>query len=261
MTTSITNGLSERSRRLLSPILALGIWKILSLIVDRSVILPSPEETVVELLRIAGSGEFLAVIGATFLRVLISFLLALGAALATGILAGLSKPVEDLFTAPVTTMRAAPTMGVVLIALIWLDSEGAPLLVVSLVTFPILYAAVVAGIHGIDEQLLEMHEVFRIGFAQRLRHFYLPSLVPHLKAGIAAALGLNVKVMIAAEVLSQPRRGIGTMFQIERAQLNTPGLFAWCAIVVVLAYLLDQLLTRLAPQYAPKALRRRGREV
>jgi NitT/TauT family transport system permease protein len=59
---------------------------------------------------------------------------------------------------------------------------------------------------------------------------------------MAVALGLNVKVMIAAEVLSQPARGIGTMFQIERARLNTPGVFAWCAIVVGIAATLDSIL-------------------
>ena len=212
--------------------------------VGRSIILPSPEETAVEVVRIVLSPTFPSVFGATMIRVVVSFALSLGASLVTGIAAGLCRPVEDILRAPITVTRSVPTMGVILLSLIWLDSEGAPLLVSALVTVPIMYAAVVGAIRSIDRGLEEMHEVFRIPFFQRLLHFYLPSVAPHLRTGMAAALGLTVKVMIAAEVLSQPRMGIGTMFQIERARINTPGVFAWCVVVIILAGALDAALAK-----------------
>ena len=237
----------------MSPLVALAVWKGASLAVGRSIILPSPEETAVEVVRIVLSPTFLPVFGATILRVVVSFALSLGASLVAGIAAGLWRPVEDILQAPITVMRSVPTMGVILLSLIWLDSEGAPLFVSALVTVPIMYAAVVGAIRSIDRSLGEMHEVFRVPFSRRLLHFYLPSVAPHLRAGTAAALGLTVKIMIAAEVLSQPRMGVGTMFQIERARLNTPGVFAWCIIVIILAGALDALLAKASGGGSPAA--------
>jgi NitT/TauT family transport system permease protein len=227
-----------------SPIAALAVWKLASLAIDRDIILPPPERTAAELVRIVLAPEFLPTVGITLGRVLLAFALAFSAAVFLGLGAGLSRGFEELLHAPVTVVRSVPTMGVILLSLIWLDSEGAPLLVTALVAFPIIYAATVAAIRGIDADLIEMHKVFRIGFARRLANFYVPAVAPQVSAGMAAALGLTMKVMIAAEVLSQPRRGIGTMFQIERARLNTPGVFAWCAIVILIAAGLDLLLAR-----------------
>ncbi len=236
----------RRIRRVVSPLLGLSAWHIASVVVGRSIILPSPRETLVELSYIVLSPTFGSVVGATVVRVLASFAISLLASLAIGIAAGLWPAVEDTFHAPITITRSVPTMGIILLSLIWLDSEGAPLLVAALVSFPIMYASVVTAIRAIDPLLAEMNTVFGIGLFRRVREFYVPSMVPHLRAGVAAALGLTVKVMIAAEVLSQPNEGIGTMFQIERARLNTPGVFAWCLVVIVIAGTLDLVLTRLS---------------
>ncbi len=59
-----------------------------------------------------------------------------------------------------------------------------------------------------------------------------------------ASLGLCFKVIIAAEVLSQPRYGIGTIFQIERARLNTAGVMALCILLIVLAALFEAVFQR-----------------
>lgn len=231
-------------RWVISPLIAVAGWKLASVLVGREVILPAPERTAAELVHIVLSPLFVETVLVTLGRVAASFGAAFVAALGLGFCAGLTRVVEDALHAPVTVMRSVPTMGVILLSLIWLDSEGAPLLVCALVTFPIMYAAMVAAIRSVDEELVEMHRAYRVGLFRRMRHFYLPSVVPHVRAGMAVALGLNVKVMIAAEVLSQPARGIGTMFQIERARLNTPGVFAWCAIVVGIAATLDSILAR-----------------
>lgn len=246
---SITRGSSPLRRWVYSPLVALVAWKLASALVSREIILPAPERTAMEIVRIVSSPTFFETVVTTLRRVAVSFGMAVLASIVVGLAAGLARTVEDMLHAPVTVMRSVPTMGVILLSLIWLNSEGAPLLVCALVTFPIMYAAMVAAIRAVDPLLSEMHRVFHIGFWRRVRHFYLPSVVPHLRAGMAVALGLNVKVMIAAEVLSQPQVGIGTMFQIERARLNTPGVFAWSAIVVVLAAVLDAILVTATRQH------------
>ncbi len=225
-----------------SALLALAIWKIASLIVRQPIILPSPDETLVYSLRLLFlSSTWLAIL-ATLRRVLFSLLLNIVFAVIGGIAAGIWSPVYYLASPIVSVMKSVPTMGVILLSLIWFNSETATIFVCTLIVFPILYSAVVSGIRNLDPKLSGMHQVFRISFPKTLRHFYLPSIRPFLMSGLMAGLGLSMKVLIAAEVLSQPQKGIGTMFQIERARLNTVGVFAWSLVVILITSLLDFLL-------------------
>ncbi|MCD6342953.1 MAG: hypothetical protein J7L76_04140 [Spirochaetaceae bacterium] len=67
-----------------------------------------------------------------------------------------------------------------------------------------------------------------------------------------SGLGLSMKVIIAAEVLSQPKTGIGTMFQIERARLNTTGVFAWSLLVILLTAGMDVLFSVVKKHYGKR---------
>ncbi len=147
------------------------------------------------------------------------------------------KPIE-------TISRSVPTMGVILLAIIWLGSEGTPVFVSLLIIFPILYRSLVEGMHSIDIKMVLFHRIHGVPFLKRLRCFYLPSILPFLRAGSVTSLGLCFKVIIAAEVLSQPQYGIGTVFQIERARLNTAGVMALCILLIALAALFESVFQR-----------------
>ncbi len=133
-------------------------------------------------------------------------------------------------------------MAVILLALIWLRSEKAPILVAFLVTFPILYQNVVQGIRQVDLKLIEMVNLYGVNKWKILKDLYLPSIRSYLLAGMSTAMGLTIKIVIAAEVLSQPYLSIGTSFQLEKAHLNTAGVFAWSFIAIVLASIFDWII-------------------
>ena len=236
---------SNRRWFLFSALFFFLLWEFLARYVGQEIILPTLERTLQQLWVIVTAEYFLKALGATAGRVGLTFVIDLGAALVLGCAAGLSLKVEQLLKPLEIFTRAVPTMGIILLSLIWLDSERAPVFVCSLVIFPILYRSVVEGIRNIDLQLYELHTIYRIPLLKRIGGFYLPSVKPFLLSGIRSAMGLNVKVMIAAEVLSQPNIAIGTNFQIERARLNTAGVLAWSIIVVVLAAIFDKTLNLL----------------
>lgn len=219
-------------------------WEIAAHAVSKPLVLPSIEITLREFYFIVSAPDFLPIVGATLLRIIISFSMAFSVALVLGIPAGIWKPVQLLLSAPMKVMGSVPTMGIILLSIIWLDSEGAPYLVCALVVLPLLYGGISSSIRAIDSKLLEMHKVFAVPPMRKLFKFYLPATLPSFRGTMAAALGLNVKVMIAAEVLSQPRTAIGTAFQIARAQLNTAAVFAWCLVVIIIAALVDVILHR-----------------
>ncbi|MBS3949156.1 MAG: ABC transporter permease, partial [Peptococcaceae bacterium] len=67
----------------------------------------------------------------------------------------------------------------------------------------------------------------------------LPSIAPYILAGASTAMGLGLKVVVAAEALSQPKLAIGTRMQVERMYLETAGLFAWTITALFLSWLLE----------------------
>lgn len=226
----------------LSILLLFAVWKLLSIWVAAEILLPSPEKTLVTLYRIVFEPGFLLLIGHTVARSLIGFFIALIIGLILGIIGGTYKPAFTLLMPLVSVTKATPTMSVILLALIWMHTEIAPILVGFLVIFPMIYTNVVEGIRSIDVKLLEMASIYKIKRKRIIYEIYLPSLSSYLVASATSAMGLNLKVVIAAEVLSQPENCIGTSLYMEQINLNTAGVFAWTIIAILISSIFDYSL-------------------
>ncbi len=224
-----------QSKYLVISILTLIVlWQIVALIIAKPIIMPTPLETFRAFLEIVSTEWFFIAVFSTVRRMVLAFIVTLVSAITLGMVAGFYRPFNYMFKPIITTFKAVPTMAVIILAIIWLDSELAPILVSFLVTFPLIYQNVVNGIQNVDPKLIEMVQLYNVGKAKTVKEVYLPSIQSYLMAGISTAVGLNVRIIIAAEVLSQPRISIGTAFQIERANLNTAGVFAWSIIAIII---------------------------
>ena len=115
----------------------------------------------------------------------------------------------------------------------------------GVMVLPIVWANVSAGIAGRDPLLLEMARVFRLPRLRVLRRITVPSVLPHFRAAMSAALGLGWKAGIAAEVLTVPARSIGKMIYESKLYLETTDLFVWTAAVIALSLVIERLLLRL----------------
>lgn len=237
--------LKNRKFAIISMIAIILIWEILSEIVDNSIKIPTPGETIIAFLDIVRGKYFFVEIFNSLRRVILSFVISFSVGVSLGIIAGFVLPIYYLLHPIVLVQRAMPTMGVILLALIWLSREIAPILVGILIIFPIIYSAVVNGIRNIDKKLLEMTQLYNFSKRRKLFHLYLPSIQSSLMSVSAAAISLNIKVSIAAEVLSQPKYAIGTGFQMEKVSLNTAGVLAWSAIAIVIAGFFEWFITLL----------------
>ena len=224
---------------ILSIFAMLVIWQLAAWLIGREIILPTPLATFDSLLSIITRDGFPAIIGNTLRRVFISFVLAFIPAVSLGIVAGFRRKVYDFLHPPVLVVRAIPIISIILLAIIWLKADSAPILAGFIMIFPMLYFNTVEGARAIDPKLLEMARLYEIRRSVLIRKLYLPAIRQYLLAGTLAAASMNLKTVIAAEVFSQPRLSIGTSFQIARVNLNTPELFAWAVIVIFMASLFD----------------------
>ncbi|WFD08894.1 ABC transporter permease [Tepidibacter hydrothermalis] len=225
----------NRLYTMISIVSIIVLWKFLYVLLDNPIMIPSPEVTALEFIKIIKSQNFIIIVTATLTRVIIGFLISFISALILGILSGFFKPIYYLLRPIIVIQKATPTMAIILLAIIWLKSELAPILVGFLIIFPIIYSTVIQGIDSVDVKLIEMAKVYKLSRSAVMKNIYIPSIKSSLMSVASSTIGLNLKVIIAAEVLSQPSVSIGTSFQIEKSNLNTAGVFAWALITIIIA--------------------------
>jgi len=225
----------------LSIIALIIIWKMLAYLINNEVKLPSPETTLENFIMIIKAQGFWKIVFNTIKRSLTSFFIAFSLGTILGILAGAFKPIYYLLKPLATITKATPTISIILLALLWLGSK-APILIGFLIVFPIIYTNVAEGVRNVNPKLIEMARIYKVTKWRILLELYLPSIIPYIMAGASTALGLNLKVIIAAEVWSDSRVSIGEGLLLEKIAINIPGLFAWSIVAILISAFFDYSL-------------------
>ena len=212
-------------------------------------LLASPVSALVRLVSLAGTGAFWAAVGRSAAAILGGFVLSCVLAASLAALSARFRAVGELLAPLVAAVKAVPVVSFIILALVWLDSDSLALFISALMVFPPIYLNVLAGIGAADRQLLEMARVFHVPFRRQLWGIYLPQVMPYFLSACGSALGLCWKSGIAAEVIGMPEGSIGEQLQQAKVYLDTPDLFAWTLVIV---------LVSLAFERAFLALLRRG---
>lgn len=221
--------------------LAVLVWQAASMAVGSALLLPSPAAVLVRLAALLPDGGFWRAVWFSFCRIAGGF----GAALVLGTALAFAAgrwPVVDVLLRPyVLVIKSVPVASFIILALIWMRASALPLFISFLMVFPILYTNVLAGIRSADRELLEMARVFRVPWLRQARCILLPAAEPFLLAGSAAALGMSWKAGVAAEVIGMPVPSIGERLQQAKVYLDTPELFAWTLVIVLISVGFEKL--------------------
>lgn len=225
----------------LSVLMLIGIWQVGAVTLDASVILPTPGETFSALLGLLRFRPLSVNVLATVGRAIRSFLIIFTVGSALGILAGYSRSVHAFLEPMLVICKATPVMSVILLAFIWFSSGTVPLFSAFLMGFPVMFVQVEQGVRQISPRLREMTILYGFSTRMRLFHLVIPSLAPSIITGAKASLSMVWKVVIAAEVLTVPRHGVGSRMQMAQVNLETAEVLAWTLIAIFLTALGDIL--------------------
>jgi len=236
---------------ILGCILFLAIWIVISLIVnDTKMIFPDPLSTVKETFRILSKSFVYKCIGWTMYRMLIGFSASFIAALVFGILAGHFHWLKTLLNPIIIALKSIPTAALVFLFLIISGARYAPIYIVVLISFPILYEAISAGIANVPPVLLEASKVDGAKWYDTAFKIRLPLSIPYILVGVASSFALSFKIEIMAEIITgDTRNGLGSA--ISAAQKNDPTnmttIFAYSLIAIIfilLITLMEDIVTR-----------------
>ena len=236
--------ISEKKRKVyltLSIAFWVLIWWAMSAIVDEKLFFPSPLSVLKALIFLFPEKEFWSSIAFSSSRVVLSYTVSFIVAALLGVFGGLSEKFEILLSPLVKAMRSIPVASIVILVLLWVKSRNLSTVVSFLVVFPILYESVLSGVKNTDPLLLEAADNYRIKGYRRLRYIYLPSIFPYLESGTKSSLGLCWKSAVAAEVIGLPLHSMGSKLYEAKVYLDTPSLFAWTVVIVVMAAIFEKL--------------------
>lgn len=228
------------------------IWQLGAMAMDQQILLVSPIAVLIRLGTLAVEPSFWKAVGFSLLRITGGFFL--GATVGT-VLAALSarlRWVEELLAPLLLAVKSIPVASFIILSLILFSSRNLSVLISFLMVLPVLYAGVLGGIRAMDKQMLEMAQVFQIPAPRRVRYVYLPQVLPYFRAACASALGLCWKSGIAAEVIGMPTGSIGERLQQAKIYLDTPDLFAWTLVIVLVSLAFERLflaLLQIATRY------------
>lgn len=228
------------------------IWWFVSIAINKEIYFPTPLTTFYSLKEIILKPKFILIILNTLKRVFLGFFIANIFGIVLGFLCGFKQKITKLIHPFMTTVRSTPVMGIIILAIIWFKSGNVPVFISFLMCFPIIWNNVYEGFKNLDKDLLEMAEIYKINFFKKIKNIYFPSIIPYYMAGFNLALGISWKVTVAAEVLSNPKFAIGTKLNDARVYLDTPSLFAWLIIIILLSYFIEILITNYLSQVLSK---------
>ena len=221
------------------------VWQIGAMALDQQILLVSPIQVLARLGELALQAEFWKAVGFSMLRITGGFLF--GAAVGT-VLAAFSarlRLVEELLAPLLLAIKSIPVASFIILALILFSSRNLAVPISFLIVLPVLYSNVLGGIRAADSQLREMARVFRIPVGRSIRYVYLPQVMPYFLSACGSALGLCWKSGIAAEVIGMPEGSIGEQLQQAKVYLDTPDLFAWTLVIVLVSLAFERALLAL----------------
>lgn len=203
-------------------------------------LLASPIQAAARLLELLPSAAFWRAVGNSSARIFGGFLLSCALAVLLAALAAGRPRLRELLAPPVAVVKATPVASFIILALVWLDAGSLSLFISALMVFPPVYLNVLEGLRQTDPKLLELARVYRVPFRRRLWGIYLPQVLPYFRSAASLALGLCWKAGAAAEVIGLPEGTVGERLYMAKVYYQTPDLFAWTAVILVLAAIFER---------------------
>ena len=240
MMTSIRQ--NKTLKRVLSRAFWLLLWQLAAMKVGKELILPSPFAVVKALAALVVTGKFWAATAVTIVRVLTGYGLGVALAVLLAIATCSSELLDALISPIIRIVRATPVASFIILALLWMGKDNVPILMSMLMVVPVVWENITAQYRATDKDLLEMAQAYGLSKWKKFRYIYVPSAFPGFLSGCMSAMGLAWKSGIAAEVLSQPKIAMGSNLYYSKRYLETPDLFAWTAVVVVLSMCIERLI-------------------
>jgi NitT/TauT family transport system permease protein len=215
------------------------MWQLIAIEVNNDIYIPRIEQVVEATKEIVNNKSFWLIVSSSFYRTVFSYVAALILSMLLGVLS-IVYPFFKYLMEPINSFgKTIPTMVLVVLSLVWFDKEKTPYVVGFAIILPILYEGIRNNLMQIDKKIIDMTKIYEVSLIDKIRKIYFPVMKFYFMSIFVSTFSLTFKVVIAGEVHGQPKFGIGSQIQLEKVNFNTPGIFAWIVIIVIISLVLE----------------------
>ena len=246
----------DRIRTLYMALIWLVIWGLASLVIGSDLILPGPFSTLKALIGLIVTGGFWLYILWTLIRVIFGIVISLTAGSFCAAIASRDRTLREFLRLPVSFFKSIPVMAIIIYVILIVKADWVAVVVCFLMCFPIAYTNILSGIMGRDRKLDELGTVLGLTGKQKWSMILRPELQPEIRASVNLITGMSWKVVVASEVLAIPEHSIGYEMLNSKYYLETPDLFAYIIVLILLSISLEKAASYLVEIDQKRAGRR-----
>ncbi|SMC60114.1 ABC transporter permease [Primorskyibacter flagellatus] len=216
------------------------LWIVCAALTADATILPQPWTLIGPAAQQIRSGELLYHLGATLLRVIWAFALAMGIGIALGLAMGRSNQLNRWLDPWLVIFLNLPALVLIVLCYLWIGlNETAAIIAVTLNKIPNVATVIREGARALNPDLEAMARVYRMSWTARMRHVTLPQLAPFITAAARSGIAVIWKIVLVVEFLG---RSNGVGFQIHLY-------FQLFDVTMVLIYALSFIAVMLAVEW------------
>lgn len=236
--------MKKRLYRLLPFILIMGVWEVLALSqLVYPAYLPRFSETILVLLQLLVSEEFLSHIVATLLHTFVGFALAAVIGVSGGVLLGSWPAFNDIFRPIINFLRPLPAPVIMPLAILFLGIGDT--MKVFIVAFGAVWPPLINtidGVRDVEPQLLETGKTLGFSKFEIAEKIVVPAASPYIVSGLR--LGSHIALIIAsASEMIAGSKGLGFFIYKSQLSFRIPELYAGILTIGLLGYLISKLFS------------------
>ena len=206
------------------------------------VLLPTPGEVAMVGADLLRDGSLARHLATSLVRVGEGFGLAALAALALGILTGLSTPLRHALEPLVELVRPIPPLAFLPMFLVWFGlGEASKVAFIGYTTFFPMFVGVAASVLRVDVMLLRAAASLGGSRLDLLRHVVLPAALPGIVVALRLGFGLALFVIVGAEFMGADA-GLGHLIMEGRSFFNPAQIVVGALVLGALGSLVNALL-------------------
>lgn len=222
-------------------IAVLLVWTLIYLLkLYNPLLIPSPLDVAETFFASLVNAEFLMNFGATFLRIIIAFLISSIIGISLGLIVGYYQIIDFSTESFIDFLRSIP--GIVLFPLFILFfgvGDISRLLVAIFIATPIIIINTKYGVVNSNKLRKNMSKLYNLDKFTLFHKVIIPEASPYIFTGLRIAISLTMIVVIVTEMMLGTAYGLGQLLVTSQFQFDTPLMYTIIILLGCVGFILN----------------------
>ncbi len=238
-------GWKRAAGRVVVVVFWLAVWEIADRVINNRLMLAGPIRTGQALVEQFSRPEFWLISGASLGRIALGFTVALVFGILLALVAHRAAWFREFIAPVVSVVKTVPVVSFIIMLLIWLGGQALTSWLAFLIVVPLVYTSMLAGLGAVGRHELERAQVYGVSRAKQFWYISRPAFMPFLASACKVGVGMSWRAGVMAELFAATAPSIGREMFAAKTFLDTPTLFAWTVVVMLLSVVFERLVMTL----------------